>query len=198
MDRDENTIDTETPEEDAPLDLDSLLAESLTERDARKAKAAERKPSKGIPPAASWMNPKERADYNRQVENARLRGLWRPDAVAAMISRQICLNCGHTHDHFEGYFQHQTHASGLHVERWVLCTDSTMRINLPLTRKLTVIEADACADCLSSLGYVEPHTSSQLEPHYATWQTRQKHSKYSDQSEPPRGFGSAAKTSFME
>src|ERR1700757_1574240 len=109
------------------LDLDTLLAEAIAERNARKPAPRPKECSK-VPAdrPAHWRNQQDMSDYERRRHNAELKDLWKPQAAVAMFSIQICLTCGNRHTHFEGFFQQQRHASYRETEKWVPATDSTM------------------------------------------------------------------------
>lgn len=191
-----------TIEPDTSLDLDSLLADSLLAKQMKKSshppkEKAKPKQKELAGSNAHWMNAKERDEFARQVDNAALRALWKPQAAVAMFSVQICLSCGTRNTHFEGFYQQQRHASHRDTEKWVLATDSTMLANLPKHRKVTIHEADSCLSCADTLGYTTP-SPTDTEPQYAAW-TPHKHSSHSpDECEPARGLSSPNQTPFVE
>lgn len=170
---------------DDPLDLDSLLADSMVERGIKKqAKEPRGKKSTPKKPATNrplhWMTSKEQEDFKRQISNSSLRALWKPEAAVAMFSIQLCLVCGSRHTHFEGFFQQQRHQSHRDTERWVPATDHTMLLNLPKHKKVTIHEADSCMACVESLGYTDP-SPTLTEPSYAAWTPAKHYQKYSNE-----------------
>lgn len=190
-------------------DLDSLLTESLSEKEARKAAKAStpaqpspgRRRTKPIDPTkpanASWMNAKDVAEYQHQVKVAEAKGLWKSQAAVAMFATQLCLSCGKQHTHFEGFFLQQTHSQGVHAERWIRATDTPSMSGLPRHRKTTLHEADACADCIASQGFLEP-SPTPSEPSYATWTPTKNRQVYSAELEYAGGFSRTRETPSVE
>lgn len=179
---------TEILDPDDDMDLDSLLADSLdaiAKKKAPKGKTKEGQPS--MPQLR--FNGKDKSDYERRCENAALKALWKPRAAVAMFSVQICLQCGSSHRHFEGFFVQQKHDSHRQTERWVPAKDHTDLLNLPKHLKIVTHEADACMDCVVREGYLQP-SPTQTEPTCDSWTPHQDYSRYSDQHNPPGRFGS--------
>lgn len=190
-------------------DLDNLLNESLAQKAERKAAKpstvrtsdpSKRKGSKTPDPTkpanASWMNAKEVEEYHRQVKIAEAKGLWKPHAAVAMFSTQVCLCCGSTSTHFEGFFIHQKHKT-VEAERWVKAPDMVSLKSLPKYRKHAMHEADACYVCISNQGYLEV-APIQSEPSYATWTPHKNRQVYSDELESAGGFGRKTGTPTLE
>lgn len=189
-------------------DLDSLLKDSMLERQARKESKPPREKRTGVtkkldpnrPKAEKqpcWMSASEKAEFDRQVNSAEARAMWRPTAAVAMFSTQICLSCGSSHTHFEGFFQHQIHKGMAYAERWIVACDQTMLAGLPKQKKITIHEADTCMHCAALAGFLDP-SSTLTEPSYAAWTPHKNHQVYSDQSEYPGGFVRSSKTSPLE
>lgn len=190
------------------LNLDDLLTEAMQERESRLKSVPDHKPSphrKGgkrfidptKPANGSWMNAKEHEEYARQVKVAEAKGMWKNQRAVAMFSTQICLQCGSTHTHFEGFFLHQLHEKSLDIERWIKAPDTISMAGLPRTRKTTLHEADACSDCIDSQGFVDIDPSL-TEPSYATWTPSKNRQVYSNELDTAGGLGRKIGTAPLE
>jgi hypothetical protein len=97
------------------MDLDELLAESMTQREAKKAKPAAKKPktlSQGRinTENSAWRTVEEKAEHQRQVEAITKKAEdWHPEAATLMFLVQCCQECGREHYHFAGIFVRQSH-----------------------------------------------------------------------------------------
>lgn len=190
------------------LDLDSLLSESMVQRAARleEKSSKEKRPGKNTKlrdpsmrqerQQIHWMNAGEAEAYRRDVNSVEANSQWKAIAAVAMFSTQICLCCGTTSTHFEGFFLHQEHKKSPGSERWIPA-DNAMQIGLPKFRKTNLHEADSCSACAAALGFASP-SPTVSEPFYAAWSPRKNYQVYSDQSEYPRGLVRSTKTSSLE
>lgn len=169
-------------------DLDSLLSESLEEIAAKKLEKQRDKVHR------KWTSNDERNELRKKIQKAEVQVDWQPIAACALISEQVCLNCGTRHRHFEGLFQYQRHKRMNSVFKYVPALDHTMTDNLPHFQRITQSESDLCASCCSSQGWLDEsiYLTEEETPHVGNWNARQtakNRQKHSNEYQPAGGFG---------
>jgi hypothetical protein len=140
------------------MDLEELLAESMTQREAKKAKSAAKKPktlSQGRinTENSAWRTVEEKAEHQRQVEAITKKAEdWHPEAAVAMFLVQCCQNCGREHYHYTGIFVRQSHKR-LPATRYAKIDAAIDYFGLPKELEHTRQYVDMCADCHNQVGW---------------------------------------------